>query len=451
MPEAISQARSQVPFRLVQASDLHLERPLGPVASVPEHLQELFLEAPYLAAEQVFETVLAEGADALVLCGDVADPLLAGPRGIQFLLEQFRRLADHQKPVYWACGGVDLNHDWPTGAELPDNVHRFPVGRVGSLEWTDAEGKVIAHIQGISQGVDSASGQAHFSWEVHGGLTIAVAYAADALSAAGGDRIDYVALGGLHARRMADHSPSGGRSGGSVDQCGKMVHFSGAPQGRSVDESGPHGCTVVSIDDAGEVKTRFVATDAARWLTETIEITSGTDEQWLLHQMKQRKIRLREKETGPCLLVTWKITGKGPLINRIRPGGHADSLLQQLHGQEQDTDIWSIAIECDVAPDVHDGWRDQETILGDLLRQVQELEQDAKIPLNLEEFLPASCQAHGAKGEGAVAVAGEQADSIFSDPALAELAAISKPSARAHLLHDATRLGIDMILVEDAG
>ena len=449
MPEVISQARSQVPFRLVQASDLHLEQPLGPVATVPEHLRELFLKAPYLAAEQVFETVLSEGADALVLCGDVVDPLLAGPRGIQFLLDQFRRLADHQIPVYWACGGIDLNHDWPTGAELPENVHRFPVGRVESLEWTDKQGEAIAHIQGISRDAGSYPGQASISWDVvHGGWTMAVAYTSDALPAAGGDRFDYMALGGLHARQMAGRSPSVDQFGGSVDPFDGMAHYSGAPQGRSPDESGPHGCTIVTVDNVGQVKTRFVATDVARWLTEAIEITSGTDEKWLLHQMDQRKIRLREKQTGPCLLVSWKITGKGPLINRLRPGGLADNLLKQVQAEEKDTDIWSVAVECDVAPDVHDAWRDQETILGDLLRQVQELEQDAKIPMKLEEFLPDSCRAHLMKDQETVEGEGEQADSIFSDLALPELAAISTPDERAHLLRDATRLGIDMITVE---
>src|SRR5262245_16172482 len=98
---------AQPPLRFVHAGDLHLERPLSGVAEVPPHLREAFLEAPYLAAQQIFETALTEGADALLLSGDVVHLDRAGPRAIVFLLEQFQRLANHGIPVYWAGGQVD--------------------------------------------------------------------------------------------------------------------------------------------------------------------------------------------------------------------------------------------------------------------------------------------------------------------------------------------------------
>ena len=34
---------------------------------MPDHLRELLIEAPYHAAEQVFETALAEDVDAVLL------------------------------------------------------------------------------------------------------------------------------------------------------------------------------------------------------------------------------------------------------------------------------------------------------------------------------------------------------------------------------------------------
>ncbi|MBA3481604.1 MAG: metallophosphoesterase, partial [Pirellulales bacterium] len=82
---------SQPPLRFVHAGDLHLERPLWGVSEIPDHLREAFLEAPYFAAEQIFETALTEGADALLLSGDVVHLDRAGPRAIVFLSEQFRR------------------------------------------------------------------------------------------------------------------------------------------------------------------------------------------------------------------------------------------------------------------------------------------------------------------------------------------------------------------------
>jgi DNA repair protein SbcD/Mre11 len=104
---------SHPPLRFVHASDFHLERPLGGVAEIPEDLRELFLEAPYIAAEQVFQTALSEKADALLLSGDLLNCELAGTRAVVFLRDQFQRLADHDIPVYWACGEVDAPDTWP--------------------------------------------------------------------------------------------------------------------------------------------------------------------------------------------------------------------------------------------------------------------------------------------------------------------------------------------------
>ena len=78
------------PLRLVHASDLHLEMPVHGLPEVPDHLRELLIEAPYHAAEQVFETALAEDADAVLLAGDVLNVDRAGPPAIVLLLDQFR-------------------------------------------------------------------------------------------------------------------------------------------------------------------------------------------------------------------------------------------------------------------------------------------------------------------------------------------------------------------------
>ena len=52
------------PLRLVHASDLHLEMPVHGLPEVPDHLRELLIEAPYHAAEQVFESARMEALEA---------------------------------------------------------------------------------------------------------------------------------------------------------------------------------------------------------------------------------------------------------------------------------------------------------------------------------------------------------------------------------------------------
>ena len=79
-------------FRFLHASDFHLEEPLGGLAEVPPHLGELFLDAPFTAAERVFDVAVRERVDFVILSGDILEPTLAGPRGISFLLNQFATL-----------------------------------------------------------------------------------------------------------------------------------------------------------------------------------------------------------------------------------------------------------------------------------------------------------------------------------------------------------------------
>jgi DNA repair exonuclease SbcCD nuclease subunit len=206
---------SQPPLRFVQAGDLHLERPLSGVSEVPDHLREAFLEAPYLAAEQVFETALTEGADAVLLAGDVVHLDRAGPRAIVFLIEQFQRLADHGIAVYWASGQVDPADAWPLSAALPANVQRFPAGRVGNFEH-QRDGQTVARIQGVSRSAGQAVDDSGFYRDAKGLFTVGVAHGTAAAPGAEGDRVHYMAIGGQHRRQTVDQSPG-------------IAHYAAAP------------------------------------------------------------------------------------------------------------------------------------------------------------------------------------------------------------------------------
>jgi hypothetical protein len=128
----------------------------------------------------------------------------------------------------------------------------------------------------------------------------------------------------------------------------------------------------------------------------------------------------------------------------------ADRLLKQVRkGQENRWQtVWSVAIECDASLDVPSQWYDQETILGDLLRQIGQLESDPEIPLKLEEFLPDALRDE--LSEDWDREAAELSRAEFSGAVqLAELIAVDSPIQRQTLLREAAKLGIDLITIED--
>jgi len=401
---------SHPPLRIVHSGDFHLEQPLGGVAEVPDHLRELFLDAPYQAASQVFETVLSEKADALLLSGDLVDVERAGPRAVVFLQEHFQRLADHGIPVFWATGQCDSIDSWPPCAELPDNVCVFAVGKVENQQLRRGD-QVLARIQGISHRTEKAVDQSGFHRDAHGVFTVGVAYDPTVASATSA-RVNYLALGGRHRRQAVEQSP------------GSAAHYCGSPQGRRPEEVGPCGCTVLAVDETGNIKTSFVATDAVRWLREVVEVTAGTDEDSLLDLLEQRITKVKRTHAGREVLVTWEIQGHGQLLNHIRRGGISDTisdLLRDRHGKES-PGVWTVDIECHAPLEVPQEWVDAETIMGELLRDFHNLEQEDTIPLELEEFLPPKLR----KGQ------------------FAELALVS-PEERTALLCQASKLGVDLL------
>jgi DNA repair protein SbcD/Mre11 len=398
------------PLRLVHASDLHLELPVYGLPEVPDHLRDLLVDAPCHAAEQVFETALAEDVDAVLLSGDVLDVDRAGPLAIVLLLDQFARLAERKIPVYWAGGSVDAPDSWPRSVTLPSNVHVFPIGRVESLDLTRA-GEAVARVQGTSCPDNGTVDARGFHRDVHGLFTIGVAYGTNDSAGHEGDRVHYMALGGRHLQQTVDEHPG-------------LAHYCGSPQGRGPTETGPHGCTVVTVDETARAKTKFVATDSIRWLEQQLEVTATTREEQLHDRMVERLEKLQAQHPGVDLLVRWNIRGTGPLVNRLRPNSLADELLVDLRRKfgERPPFAWSATIDCESPLSIPAEWYDQETCLGDFLRVVRDFEMH-ETPFDLRPFLPANVR----------------------DEFLESIAVLDSPEANKDLLCRASKLGVDLL------
>ncbi|MEN0111018.1 MAG: hypothetical protein AAF805_09865 [Planctomycetota bacterium] len=399
------------PIRIVHASDLRLDRPLHGLSAAPDDLRPLLRDAPIEAAERVFETALAENADAVLLSGDVLETRRASPRLVAFLVNQFERLDRRGIAVFWAGGELDPPDAWPRTERLPGNVTVFPIGRVESHELRRRD-SVIAVVQGTSKPADREVDASQFHHDAHGRFTIGVAYGTSDAAGKEGDRVDYMALGGRARRATVDHEPG-------------VAHFAGSPQGRHPGEQGPSGCTVVQVDEQGKARTRFVATDTVRWQEETVEFTAGTTAEQLQARLRERLDKLAMRGKGTHQLVAWTVRGVGPLVAELRPDGLAGELLTDLqqHAGRQKPLAWSYALRCDSVYDPPHELRDQETILGDLLRQVEVLRRNEAFVLDLGQMLPKP----------------------LPDPSLESLSAIDGADDRAELFDRAAKLGVALM------
>ena len=410
----MSESTNQAPLRFVHSSDWRLERPLGGLTEIPDHLRELLREAPYRAAEQVVETALTENADALLLSGGILDVDLAGPRAVVFLIDQFKRLEARGIRVFWAGGIADRPDRWPPSTPLPENVTVFPVGRVEQHD-LERDGTVVARIQGVSCGEGQPVDASGFYADAHGRYTVGVACGTSDSAGKEGDRLDYMALGGRVKRATVDVDPG-------------IAHYCGTPQGRSPDEIGPTGCTIVAVDETGKTKTKFVSTDVIRWAHESIEFTATATVEDLRTRLRDRLEKVRGKARDIDHLVAWNLVGAGPLVAKMRPGGLADELLEflQKHDGRQQPACWSYRLRCDQPYQPPQEWLDQETILGDLLRQIAVFRKNEAFALDLGDMLPRP----------------------LPDDDLAAVAKIANAEEKARIFDAAEKLGVALMVEE---
>jgi DNA repair exonuclease SbcCD nuclease subunit len=76
-------------IRFIHAADFHLERPMQDLLDLPEHLKQALVDAPWKAAEMIFETAVVENVDFILLAGDLLNPVACGACGPAFFIRAF--------------------------------------------------------------------------------------------------------------------------------------------------------------------------------------------------------------------------------------------------------------------------------------------------------------------------------------------------------------------------
>jgi exonuclease SbcD len=408
--------------RFVHASDLHLERPVGGLTEAPDHLRQILVDAPYLAAQRVFDCAVAEAVDFVILAGDVVDAARAGARALAFLDEQFGRLAQHGIRVYWAGGNAEQPEQWSDMLQAWPNVHLFPAGQVERLVHRRSD-TAVACLLGTSRHKRQPVRLAQFCPDPDGLPSIGVLYGCPATPAVLRRGMCYLALGGRHQRGdlpMTEQPPTAGSVANGQrqraaqaekqDNRGKpsrifkmqlsnaqlsmahrpavLAHFPGTPQGRCAEHLGPHGCTLVETDGQ-RTRTRFMPTDAVRWIDARLTIDETTTRQRLEELLREQVQAMRQSAPAVDLLVCWRIIGDGQIVGQLRSGPLAEELLAWLrlefgYGPPA---CWSVSIQTEPDRSALAKASEEQTVLGDLLRALQQLEQHPQQPLELESMV----------------------------------------------------------------
>jgi DNA repair exonuclease SbcCD nuclease subunit len=365
---------SQPHFRFLHAGGFALDEPLHGFAEPPEPLGNLLLDAPYLAVQRVFDVALEERVDFVVLSGDLVNLSRPSPRAITLLLENFERLDSHGIATYWAGGRLDPPQDWPAAARLSGGVQVFPALAPEELSHFRGE-RPVANIVGRSWHGTANVQVGEFKSDADGLPTIVVAYGQTDAARLADQTVDYWALGGQPQRQTH----------GSAR---RVIHYAGSPQGRCPAESGPHGCTLVHVAGDRSIRTQFTPTDAVRWHTERVAIEADTTLDSVRGQLTERLKQLGAEAESRPLLVTWKIKGgehlAGPAARRDLAAEWQVWLRREFASGKPL--VWTHAVEIDT-PELPDAWFEEESMLGDFLRNLRELAAQEPAAVDLAQHI----------------------------------------------------------------
>jgi DNA repair exonuclease SbcCD nuclease subunit len=362
-------------IKFIHASDFHLDQPISGLIDLPTHLKSALVQAPYLAAQRVFDLAIAEKVDFVLLSGDLFDMETAGCRPPAFLLTQFERLRERGIEVYWCGGSVDHPDRWPATVDLPNNVRTFSTPVVEEAFHRRRE-RIVATI--VASALDpQRKTNADFIVEASAAFPIGLSHGRFDINAPAAKSIRYWAVGGGHRPQI-------------IDKTTHVIVTSGTPQGRSPDESGAHGCHLVRVDAGSQIRTQFVETDTIRWLPQKISIAESTDFEALQNIVSERALKLVTENPDQTLLVNWQFIPSGGFNPQLRNDESKTRLLEWLRREfgSGTSGLWTNSIEFDQPANMPEGWFEEDTILGDYLRAVGRYQEDPSINLALHEYLP---------------------------------------------------------------
>lgn len=375
--ESVKSSVRWEPVRFLHASDLRLHEPLAGLSEFPANWQSVLASAAYDAATRLFDAAIAERVEFVLLSGNVVDLDVGGPRALAFLLGQFERLGQRGIQVFWCAGPQDHLDRWPTAIELPGNVRLFASTLVDSVAIRRQQ-KTVATVYGAGFDPQRSSWK-DFQAGAGVGLPIGLTSLATErgpleMGRLASPGIRYWALGGQVKRDLST-------------QAGMVVAFPGSPQGRSGAAVGPHGAVLVSLEVDGQLRTQAVDCDGVRWLALRLEVAESIHVDALKDLLAERALQVTSKFPDLHLLVDWQVATTGDYSAEFRREENLGRLLKWLrHEFGGSPGLWSVSLTCSAPQNLPKGWQDEDTLLGDYLREVARYRQDAKLPFHLAHY-----------------------------------------------------------------
>lgn len=352
-------------MKFVHAADLHLDSPLAGLSKYEGAPVEQIRGATRRALENLVKLCLAEGAELLVIAGDLYDGDWRDYSTGLFFHKQMAALRAGNVRVVWIRGNHDAASKLTAHLQLPGNVrelsHKKPESFVlddlgiavhgQSFETRDVSHDLSRRYPEPKRDLFNI-GLLHTALEGREGHA---SYAPCKLSALVDLGYDYFALGHVHAREVLSDEP--------------WVVFPGNLQGRHARETGAKGATLVTVEDQRVRSVEHRPLDVVRWHLAEADVSSERSLDGVLERVRESLNRAVVASEGRLSAIRVRIHGASlaheQLVSRVeRVSEEVRALALDLPGE-----AWLEKLELATASrSTRVQLREREDAIGEMLR-----------------------------------------------------------------------------------
>ena len=260
-------------MKFLHAADIHIDSPLWGLSAYPDAPIELLRTATREAFSNLITEAIDSAVDFCVIAGDLYDGNWKDYNTGVFFAREMGRLNNAGIPVYLIYGNHDAESEMTKKLSLPQNVKAFSPNKPQTFEI--AELKVALHGQSFKHAATTNNLASNYPNRISGWFNIGILHTAlegnsrhanyapcsvEELKAKG---YDYWALGHVHEHAILHEEP--------------WIVYPGNTQGRHIQETGPRGAIMVTVDDGRITSVERVFTDVLRWHHLEVDVSAAID------------------------------------------------------------------------------------------------------------------------------------------------------------------------------
>ena len=261
-------------MKFIHFADAHLDSPFLGLSFLPSESFKQIQNAPMQSLTKIVDLALKEKVDLVLIAGDTFDSFKPTPSVQIFFAREIERLVNAQIQVIMIFGNHDhMSKEDLLVAESPyfkllgngEKVETVSYKTKNGFEYDVTGFSYLAnHInEDIAAQFPAKSNRYTFGImhaQERAGASSQNVYAPFSLSELQNLNYNYFALGHIHLRQVLSETP--------------LIVYPGNIQGRHINETGPKGCYLGTIDEqTKQTRIHFVQTNSITWSKKEIELT----------------------------------------------------------------------------------------------------------------------------------------------------------------------------------